>query len=218
MFPIKRTKFESDSETDFVAIANLHFDHIAAHSAFIINHKKQLTLFHYTGTSVEYGYVDEDYYHRNTDTIAPDEVPSFIAFCQYIKKKAKPKYGYFYSGESYDSEGNHISNSYSGERMTCVGFCLNVLKGFLEEDYINYKDWDEDSHEDRDYLDRYCKKHNLNPDNLQKSHRRINPRECLASAFFNNLPIRKVSIDEKSIFLNQYFDNFLKVISDDEEE
>jgi len=82
--------------------------------------------------------------------------------------------------------------------MTCVGFCLNVLKGFLEEDYINYQDWDESSHTSSpDYLIKYAKRYNLNIDDISKSHRRITPLELLTSAFFTNTPILKSSIDSK---------------------
>ena len=80
----------------------------------------------------------DTYFHKTTLTIHPDEVPAFIVYCQQIKQKAKPIYGFFYSGEFYDKEGNYLMNKDLGERMTCVGFCLNVLKGFLEEDYIDY--------------------------------------------------------------------------------
>jgi len=80
----------------------------------------------------------DTYFHKTTLTIHPDEVPAFIVYCQQIKQKAKPIYGFFYSGEFYDKEGNYLMNKDLGERMTCVGFCLNVLKGFLEEDHIDY--------------------------------------------------------------------------------
>jgi len=205
MFPVNRTLDMTEGVHEYVAIANLHEGHIPTHAAIIINYKEELILFHYTGYDIEYSIVSDEYYHRVTKLIAQDEIPSFIALCKNIQKKANPSYGFFYSGESYDTNGDHLSNSDTGERMTCVGFCLNVLKGFLEADYIEYSDWTEASHEDDQYLERYCTNHQLEIESIRSSHRRINPRECLASAFFNNLPIQKVDIDEKVQILDTYF-------------
>jgi len=205
MFPVTRSLSESDRTSDYVAIANLHNGHIPQHSAIIIQHQENRFLFHYTGYAIEYSEVNDEYFHRITDTITPEEIPSFIAMCKNIHSKANPIYGYFYSGESYDIHGSHLSDNDSGERMTCVGFCLNVLKGFLEDDYIQYADWTEESHEEEGYLEKYCKKHNLEIESIRASHRRISPRECLSSAFFTRLPIRKVQIDNKVNELNGYF-------------
>jgi len=205
MFPIKRTLKESDKQSDFVAIGNLiNNEQVSFHSAFIIKYDSKLFVFHYTGREIDFNIVEDDYFHRITETIVPDEVPAFIAQCKNIQKNAKPKYGYFYSGESYLQNGNHIGNKYLGERMTCVGFCLNVLKGFLEEDYLQYSDWLSESHEVTDYLNDYCTRHNLNPEELKHSHRRITPRECLVSALFNDLPIRKDDIDNWKEPINNY--------------
>lgn len=210
MFPITKSLSESDRSSDYVALANLHVNHVPSHSAILIQHKQSRYLFHYTGYNIVYSNVDDEYFHRVTDTIIPDEVPSFIAMCKNILRKANPKYGYFYSGESYDLTGNHLSEKDLGERMTCVGFCLNVLKGFLEEDYIEFADWTSKSHKEDGYLERYCERHKLNIDAIKASHRRVAPRECLASAFFTNLPIRKVQIDEKVLELNGYFKNLFR--------
>lgn len=204
MFEIVRSKKESDCINDFVAIGNIVEKGESVHSALIIQYNKNLFEFHYYGI-IEFADIKNDYFHKITKTIVPDEVPAFIALCKNIVKNAKPQYGYFYSGESYDFNGNHQSNSGLGQIMTCVGFCLNVLKGFLEEDYITYSDWSEETHKSAGYVEKYCLKYNLDPLKINKSHRRITPRECLTSCFFSELPISKKEIDNKIPEINSYF-------------
>ncbi len=204
-FDIVQSLKESDIVSDFVAFGNLLYETESYHCAFVIQYENKLYEFHYTGEEIEYSELKNDYFHKVTNTILPDEVPSFIAMCKNILKNANPRYGYFYSGESYNKEGVHLSNVDLGERMTCVGFCLNVMTGFLEEDYINYKDWSSDSHSDPEYLINFCKNHNLDIDKIKSSHRRITPRECLISGYFDELPISKEEIDSKQKEIEEYF-------------
>jgi len=209
MFEIIRSMSESDRNTDFVAIGNLINENFeSTHCSFIIQFEKEIFLFHYTGYSVEYCKNSEsNYYHRITDTISSEEVPAFIAHCRNINKHANPTYGFFYSGEYYDKSGVHFGSQDLSERMTCVGFCLNVLKGFLEDEYICYSDWSEDTHNDPGYLERYCTKNNIDINTIKSSHRRISPRECLTSCFFTKLPITKEQIDSKIMVVNNFFHN-----------
>ena len=151
--------------------------------------------------------MDYEYFHKRTETIHKEEIPAFIAYCNSIKKNANPIYGYFYSGEYYDNKGIHFSEKSIGERMTCVGFCMNVLKGFLENDYLKYTDWDSSSHS-TDYLLKYAEKYNLDVASIQESHRRISPIEILTSGFFHNIPISKIEIDSKLTEVKEYLLNY----------
>lgn len=217
MFEIIRTLEESVLSSDYVAIGNLLKKKVSTHSAFIIQRNGVLFEFHYTGQWIEFKPLYNDYYHKVTETIHKDEVPAFIAQCVNITKKANPEYGFFYSGETYDQDGNHLSSSDLGERMTCAGFCLNVLKGFLEDEYLEYSDWDSTTHDNPGYLEYYCKKHNLDLDKVKAAHRRITPRECLISCFFETLPIRKADIDSKQEYVTSHFlGRFPKKISEEE--
>lgn len=214
MFEVVRSKEVTDRITDFVAIGNLVDKNFNSyHSAFVIQHNNSLYEFHYTGREILFNLLEEDYYHKITDTILPDEVPAFIALCLNVLKNAKPTYGYFYSGESYDINGHHKGDSDLGERMTCVGFCLNVLKGFLEEDYLRYEDWTAETVEDSTYLDDFCKKNNLEATKISNSVKRITPRESLTSCFFVALPIPKKGIDEKIIEVNRFFEARMQIMS-----
>ncbi|MDR6761853.1 hypothetical protein J2Y38_002062 [Flavobacterium sp. 2755] len=209
MFEIINTLSEKDINKDFVAIgALINKEKSPYHASLIINYKSALFQFHYTSQEIEFQKVNYNYFHKRTQTIHEDEIPAFIAYCNSIKKKANPTYGFFYSGEYYDSNGTHFSQKSTGERMTCVGFCLNVLKGFLEEDYIKYKDWNSSSHEETDYLQKYAEEHNLDVETIAESHRRISPLEILTSGFFDNLPISKNNIDDKSDEVKEYLFNY----------
>lgn len=208
MFEIINTLNEQDISEDFVAIGNLiNGDKVPFHAALIIKYNSILFQYHYTSSDIEFEEVDYEYFHKRTKTIHKEEVPAFIAYCNSIKKNANPIYGYFYSGEYYDNKGVHFSEKTIGERMTCVGFYINVLKGFLEDDYLKYTDWDSSSHS-TDYILKYADKHKLDVASIQESHRRISPIEILTSGFFYNIPIPKTDIDNKLTEVEEYFLNY----------
>ncbi len=205
MFEIVRSK-EVSIQYDFVAIGNI-IDKagVARHSGFVIKYGEQFFDFDFNGSLIEFKPLSKEYFHIYTATISPNEVPSFIAQCKNILKKANPQFGYFYSGESYDPAGNHHSNSPFGEAMTCVGFCLNVLKEFLDTDYIQYEDWTDKNIYHSDWLWDYVRIHGIDEALVRREYRRISPIELLASAFFNQLPISKKSIDSKIGYIEDYF-------------
>lgn len=217
MFPITRTLSESDRSDDYVAFGVLINPNTGPyHSSFIIQFENELHLCHYTGRSIEFGEVNDDYFHRVSGVVEANEVPAFISFCKNVTKKANPRYGFFFSGESYDKiTGKHLSNKDLGEFMTCVGFCLNIINGFLEEEqYLKFEDWNTNSHSEPGYLDWFCNKHGLDKSKIQTSHRRITPIECLSSAFFDELPISKHKIDSKIPYVKEYF---TRVFNEEEE-
>lgn len=188
---------------DFVAIGN---DEDFDHAVFIIQYKDNIYEFDFYNSSRGMTIINltYEYYYKITKIIQPDVVPAFYAFCKNVMKKAKPKFGYFYSGESYNEKGEHMSETDLGERMTCVGFCLNILKGFLGEDYLSYEDWDEFSHYDPEYLESFCKKNGFEIEEVTSHHRRITPIDCLTSCFFSDMPISKKDIDRKRREVENY--------------
>ncbi|AKH95402.1 hypothetical protein [Elizabethkingia anophelis] len=213
MFEIINTLTENDIKEEFVAIGScIDGEGNAYHSVLIIRYKGESFQFHYTGNpSIGILFENTVYsscFHKITDTINPRLIPAFIAMCKRVMKTATPRYGYFYSGEYYDNSGNHFSDKEVGETMTCAGFCINILKGFLENDYIYYQDWTSESHPTEGYLDFYCSKYSIDKDKIAESHRRISPIELLCSGFFSNLPIRKVQIDCKIDEVQDYLKNY----------
>jgi hypothetical protein len=191
---IFQESLNENRSSDFVAIGSLEHNKNLYHSGLVIQYDGAMYEFHYN-CEIEYEPMIESWHYIISKFIVSDEIPSFIAMCQNVKENANPLFGYFYSGESYDVHGNHQSLSDLGERMTCVGFCLNILSGFLEEDYLTYTDWDASSHGDTSYLKEHCTKHNLDITKISGSYRRITPKELLISALSAKLPIRKHDIE-----------------------
>jgi hypothetical protein len=194
-----------DTEHDFVGIGVLNQGSTASHSGLIIKFKTKVYEFHYTGQEVLLLDLSEVFYHKIINVIPSFEIAAFLIMAQNIQKYAKPNYGCFYSGEFYDADGNHFSNI-TGQYMTCVGFCLNVLRGFLQEDYLKYEDWDNTTADgflnQPDYFSFFILRHGLDPDEFSSSLRRITPIEMLTSAFFNDLPISKANIDSHKAQVN----------------
>jgi hypothetical protein len=173
------------------------------HAAIFIRYNGESKLFHFTGRSVmieDFFNPDEIYFHKNLAVIDPLLLPAFLAHCELVLEKAEPKFGYFYEGALYDHNGDFISPSSMPEYMTCVGFCLNVIKGFLsDQDYFNYSDWDINTL-DETYAEKFLEKVQLeNPgiaiNDFKVNLRRILPIEYLCGAFSTTLPVEKAFTD-----------------------
>lgn len=210
MFDIINTLTEKDVKNNFVAIGSyINDEKIPEHSVLVIKYNNEISHFHYTGRQILFdGVYDENCFHKITETINSELIPSFIVMCKRVMKKANPRYGFFYSGEYYDTNGNHFFEEKIAETMTCSGFCLNVLKGFLEKDYVLYNDWNTTSYPTEDYLERFANHFNIDKDTISESHRRISPLELLCSGYFSNLPIRKFQIDSKIDQTTEYLSNY----------
>ncbi|MGK0236022.1 MAG: hypothetical protein ACI9EK_002565 [Psychroserpens sp.] len=210
MFDITRSKTEKNTRKDFVALACGLEKCLPKHSLFVIQFNEELFEFHYTGRKILHNVLNSDSFHKIVEHIDSDEVPAFIAYCKNVEKNADPKYGYFYSGELYNRNGSHFGKTDLGESMTCVGFCLNILKGFLFEDYLKFEDWlkrDPKTPEELDWLIWFCDKHHIPLEKIKGNFRRISPLELLASTFYTTLPITKKETDFKS---NEVFDYLCK--------
>lgn len=207
LFEIVLTGDTLNSPVDYVAIGNIvNIDNEADHSAILIKYDGNIYQFEFTGSAIKFDSYSKNFYQKTTFTISPLEIPAFIAYCRIVKEKANPKFDFFFSGTFYDEEGNFIgNNTVAGERMTCVGFCLNVLNGFLEEQYLNFSDWDHTTYDDGKYLSMWCERHGVDESVIQKEHRRISPRELFATAFFKDLPIFRKQVNEALPHIEEYF-------------
>ncbi len=196
MFEVVRSLDFSEKNSAFVALG-YYVSNDIPHAGLVIKYNDINRQFHYTGSTIEFEGLYLDFFHKITETINISEVPAFIAHCNNIKKRANIRYGFFYSGDYFDSVGNHFGNSDLGQTMTCVGFCLSTLKGFLEDDYILFTDWDFDEDFRPGYLEAFCKKYSVDLEKVKSSCRRITPGQFLASGFFQDTPIRKSQIEDK---------------------
>lgn len=210
MFDIINTLTEQDRKENFVAIGTYTNENkIASHSVIVVKFNGFIQHIHYTGEAILFDNIyNEDCFHKITDTINPALIPSFIVMCKNVMNKANPRYGFFYSGEYYDQNGQHFSKKPISERMTCSGFCLNILKGYLEEDYLSYEEWSTPTYPSEHYIDWYANRYNLNIEDINESHRRISPLEILSSAYFKNLPIKKKQVDSKIDQTEEYLKNY----------
>lgn len=196
MFEVVKSLDNSEKENSFVALGYL-IDNPTHHAAIIIKFNNELFQFHYTSTAIDLSPLSYDFYHKITRVILPGEVPAFIAHCKAIAKHAPPLYGFLYSGDYFDTDGVHFGNKDIGQRMTCVGFCISTLKGFLEEDYILESEWEFDPDFRPGFLEHYCNIYKLNIDLVRPFWKRITPGQFLASGYFSKIPIPKTLIDNK---------------------
>lgn len=174
----------------------------AKHVGLIIHCNEGYFLFHYEGgetVELEEDPIDIWYFHKAFDFILPEFCGDFLGHCKKIQENAKPIYGFFYPG-SYYSDGVYYSENQLPEYMTCVGFCINVVKGFIEADeFFAFEDWNAEDI-DQEYIDSMIAKiqivnPNITAESIAENIRRIRPTEFISSAFINEYPIRKEAID-----------------------
>jgi len=191
---------EADLEENMVGAAILINPDDTQHAAIFVRYNGDSKLFHFTGKSVIIEDVSgtEDYYFKNLDFLPAVLLPAFMAQSELILEKAQPEFGYFYDGSLYDSNGDFISPNDAPEYMTCVGFCLNVIKGFLsDEDFFQFDDWDERSMGGKmEHVESFLLKvkesyPEITLEDFKANLRRIQPLEYVAGAFSKNIPVRK---------------------------
>lgn len=186
----------------------------AHHSGIIIKYNNIAYYFHYDKSNVLLKEVDlkkaDGVFHKKLEIIDEQLIASFLSHCRIIEKTASPQYGYFYGG-SYFENGIYHSNSKTPQLMTCVGFCINVITGFIEEkNYIEFADWQPVSDDAEKWFNDFVieleKKYpNVDILQLKKEFRRIKPSELISSGYFNNLPIRKIQTDQVKPVIEQVF-------------
>jgi hypothetical protein len=194
---------EQNLDKYFVAAACfINEEGIAQHVGLIIHSEEGYFLFHYTGEKVlfEDRKIEEWYFHKSIEFILPEFCGIFLGYCMKIAQNAKPEYGFFYDGSFYDINGNYYSKNQIPEFMTCVGFCINVIKGFIEADeYFEYKDWTNQKASQQYINEMIAQIRKIAPhvteEMISDNIRRIKPSEFVGSAFLKNIPIRKSDID-----------------------
>lgn len=184
---------------------------MAEHAGIFVKYNNTPLLLHWFGKDILFEKVDPSidsrhgwYFHKKFVFSLPRTISSFIVHCNEIKEESNPQYGYFYPGSYYDSNGKYYNDDEENrhpEYMTCVGFCLNVIKGFIEqEDYIQYRDWTAANSLDDEYLANTIKiirayHPDISVEEISENARRIKPVEYLAAAFSENIPVTKKYTD-----------------------
>lgn len=170
----------------------------ARHAGIVFHCEEGYFLFHFKGNiDLEENPVGW-YFHKSINFILPEFCDQFLGHCRKIQKYAKPKLGMFYPG-SYYKDGKYFTENNEAEYMSFVGFCINVIKGFLEADeYFEYKDWNGIDFK-RHYLEDILKdykafKPDITEDDIAAHIRRITPPEFISFAFLEKLPIRRAEV------------------------
>ncbi len=179
---------------------------VANHSGLIICFLGKTHLFHYLPKGVFLEEVDleqsnTNYYYKEITLIDKKLIRAFLIHCKIVTSTSTPTYGFFITGSYYENGVYHTEDK-TPQIMTCVGFCINVITGFLEEkSYIEVTDWTEVSKGLQDWFDKYLIEFKnefpeVNEASLRKNLRRIKPSELISSAYFNSLPVRKIQTDQ----------------------
>lgn len=204
--------FEEEDDSELVgAAASVSRKGEVLHAALFTRFEGDSKVFHFTGEAVVYEDADSAsrHFYKELLFIPSELVPSFVAHCELISENAKPIYGYFYSGSSlYDENGNFLDAGVLPESMTCVGFCLNVLKRYLGgNDLVAFQDWTHDTAPD-DYIDGFYEKvkesrPTLTEEEFKRGVRRILPLEYFTASCSDEVNVSKSYIDNNSALVHQ---------------
>lgn len=206
---------ECDKSDDFVAVGIILDENgIGYHSGILLCLSETLYFFHYTGRDVVIDIIDKDYeywyslYIKELSIVEPEKVEYFLGFCEILRDEVHPVYGWLFTNSFYSVDGSYYSDIENiPDITTCVGFCINVIRGFLynNDQYITIEDWDDSSLNEyqeafmKNVTAQLAKIEEINPERLneitQQNFKRIMPSELTSSAFYKNLPITKINID-----------------------
>lgn len=188
---------------NFVAIGVQVHEGEGIHAGIIIAYNNVYKLLHLQIGGHEFQEVPNGkwYFNAPLKVIKPEVVSSFLTHCNMVAENCEADLAFHYDGSFYLGDGTWSGNE-TKEYMTCVGFCIAVIRGFLEgEMYIKYTDWDE-STAPPNYFETFKKQNILkikDPEKYRKNIRRITPAELTAATFLHEddkYPITKAAIDE----------------------
>lgn len=201
---------KTNIEDDYVASTVVLDDNgIPYHSGLLICSEEELYYLHYTGKNVELTEeIPESLYCIKMDIIHHKLTQAFLWHCEKLSHEVNPIYGFYFDESYYDSKGDYYLNNAKVDMTTCVGFCIKILTGFLEDRYLELNDWptqdfsalpysDSDSY--INYLKNMAMCYSLDYNELfkdKKAIKRISPLELFTSSFYTELPIRKNDVDE----------------------
>lgn len=206
---------EANKDDNFVslgvAIANNDGIQQGVHSALFICLKGDLYIFHFLPEGIYFHHTNElpnigNYYHKKLEfmSTSPSVIEAFIAHCKSIQAQSNLEFGFIFDGSYYNPiTHKHFSKSGLPELSTCVGFCINVLSGWIieKELYLEISDWNSINVEHPSFNEYYrtnlSKFPNINQGQFKAHHKRITPNECTASAYFgmSDITIAKAKID-----------------------
>lgn len=204
---------DGDSIADnVVAVAVKIDDHgVAVHSGLLVGVDNEYYLFHYTSKEVLLENPvpkDEWYFCKELEIIDGEEYSlNFLAHCQTILQEEAPNYGFWFDGSYYDGNGRYFTNGKAKNYTTCVGFCIKVISGFIQnhDEYFVLSDWDVSTmsnmlENNQEYFHKFFLRFSENnpgitADDFKQSFKRITPLEYTGSAFLKKMPVRKADLE-----------------------
>ncbi len=211
---------------DFIAFCvDVDSNGIATHSGIIICYDEKLHLFHFDSTvhldDLDINNIPDNLYIKKITIFGNERVLAFKAYCEILEVEVSPLYGFVFANSFYNIDGMYYSDSNLPDITTCVGFCINVIRGFLynNDKYIEVNDWNSSTIDTLpvdfqfwlDSIDDQLRliSENINVEMMEgvrnNYFKRIRPSELASSAFFERLPIRKNNVD----FVNPTLENTL---------
>ena len=179
------------------------------HSGIFIRYDRRNYIFHFTGEGEKvflHTPIDNDWCFFKTLTNVKFFIPSVYAHFRRIKKRSKPDYFYFYGGGIFDQNGDYNDDDGLPNYMTCVGFCLAVMKFSLRGvDFLEFTDWPSGiiDGKEEDFIKKFYETKiapnypNLPLERFSQNVRRITPLEYITAGFSDKLPVSKSFIDTK---------------------
>jgi hypothetical protein len=179
-------------------------------------------LFHYDGSNLRFDLLEFPWHLQHTIDLVPEYLAeAFYVHCYEATLETAPEYGFFYEGTYFKDGKAVLKNEANPYRMSCVGFCLALLKGWDKEltDYMEYKDWKADNTLKKEDIDAEMEElkyfyPKLTEEELLQEVRRIKPSEYLAASYFKTYPVRKAQTDTLAVGLKEVALKFRPPIED----
>lgn len=174
------------------------------HSGLVVCVDQQCKMIHYTGDEIridDLTDLQDIIFIKGVEFIDEQEILTFLSHCETIAENAQPTYGFVFDNAYYDTNGNYYSDLDIGERFTCVGFCINLISGFILDysKYFELDDWDTDETDPKvaNYIRKFQKENpNIIINHIKHYFKRITPNQYFTSAYIEKVPIRKLDIDD----------------------
>ena len=208
---------DSSFNTDRVAASVFTDDSgRAVHAALYVGRDDERSIFHFDAETLREDKFEKcrPFLSKEFTSIPPFEAGAFLVHCREAITNPAPGYNFFYDG-SYFKDGKFVGiNGEPSYHMTCVGFCLGLLKGWFEGDeYIQYRDWNANTTLGQETINKELARlkflyPKFTDDELMENIRRIKPTEYLASAYIEIMPIRKETISAIVIHLTPLIKNW----------
>ena len=205
-----------DLDEEFFGVAvSLNDNGIPQHSGVVICYEGEKLFFHFNGKVLLENVTEEvtDIYYKKLELFPETYLPYIRAYFDILLNTVDPLYGFVFTDSYYNDDGTYVSDVDGlPDFCTCVGFCINVIRGlFLKQTkYLETTDWTDDSLQQVadffiEQVDNYLTAvEKFEPEKLEKvkksSYKRILSVELLLSGFFakpKKLPVRKADISPK---------------------